>query len=620
MSKASIRSFELDRARPPTPKFDKCVIVPISACIYALIVAPLLIFVTTGPQHTLEGLMETRPENRIFWPAVAAISLILAVLKRSRLSKLTWPPHIICLLAYLAFAGASVAWAFRPELSFIRFAQEVMVVTSIVLPAMLAARTTDIMRGLFLCFAFASILNFFFVLGGHQVIVTYGAMEVEIGYPGYFTGKNYLGECAAIAFILSLHEMLNPGLRRALGIVVAIIATLLIFWSDSKTALGLALIAPFLAELTLLTIKLTRISPAIVLLSIPFCYAVLSRISGFNMNRVSYMLYGDSTFTGRTIIWDFAQAEIDRRPLLGWGYQSFWLVGPDAPSIVDAPGWVKSMPNAHNGYYDTMLELGYIGYALLVIFIIATLHAVGRVADRDPARARLVLSLALYIILFNYLESLWMRGFEFLWVVFVILAAEIGRYLQPFPPDGRSQAMGTARSTAPGLRRAGRGSARCPSTRSQHERRSASSSPPLRRPGCPATSNCVTTRHTSAGRSWRPCAYARPMPWPPPFSSCATAAVRLRKSQPSWPNPTARRGKRSSPISRPCCRARRQGRGDRMRGVRSRDITPRGRPRTGRVAGAAYPPAARCNAPIAPTRGRSNASPTSCRRARGSTY
>ena len=62
------------------------------------------------------------------------------------------------------------------------------------------------------------------------------------------------------------------------------------------------------------------------------------------------------------------------------------------------------MPNAHNGYYDTMLEMGYFGYALPLIFIIATLHAIGRVADRDPARARLLLSLALYIILYNALK------------------------------------------------------------------------------------------------------------------------------------------------------------------------------------------------------------------------
>jgi exopolysaccharide production protein ExoQ len=455
MSKASMHSFELGRARSPAPMIDKCAIVPILACVYASIVSPLLIFVTSGPTQTLQSMMETRPENRIFWPAMAAISVILAALNRSRLGRLTWPPpHIICLLAYLAFAGASVLWAFRPELSFIRFVQQAMVVTSIVLPAMLAARTTDMMRGLFLCFAIASILNVFFVLGGHPQIVD----KVNIGYPGYFLGKNYLGECAAIAFIMSLHEILYPGLRRALGIIVAVIATLLIFWSDSKTAFGLALIAPFLAGLTLITRKVTRISPAMLLLSIPFCYAVLSSISGFNMNRVSYILYGDSTFTGRTIMWDFAQYEIERRPLLGWGYQSFWLVGPDAPSIVDAPGWVRGMPNAHNGYYDTQLEMGYVGYALLVIFIIATLHAVGRVADRDPARAWLVLSLALYIILYNYLESLWMRGFEFVWVVFVILAAEIGRYWQPFPPGGRSHAVGTARTAAPQLR-AGRSSA-----------------------------------------------------------------------------------------------------------------------------------------------------------------
>ena len=91
------------------------------------------------------------------------------------------------------------------------------------------------------------------------------------------------------------------------------------------------------------------------------------------------------------------------------------------------------MPNAHNGYYDTTLERGYVGYYLLMIFIFATLHAIGRVAYRDAARAWLLLSVALYIVCFNYLESLWMRGYEFLWVVFLIVVAEIGRYWQPLP-------------------------------------------------------------------------------------------------------------------------------------------------------------------------------------------
>jgi O-antigen ligase len=102
------------------------------------------------------------------------------------------------------------------------------------------------------------------------------------------------------------------------------------------------------------------------------------------------------------------------------------------------------MPNAHNGYYDMMLEMGYLGFACLVVFITATLHAIGRVADRDPAKAWLVLSLLLFIVFYNYLETLWMHGFEFLWVVFVIVAADIGRNWRLAP---RTRAAGASRSS-----------------------------------------------------------------------------------------------------------------------------------------------------------------------------
>ena len=408
--------------------------VPLAACALAVMVFPLLDFFNPSSQEAVVSGV-ARPETRIFWPVMAAISIVLSAQNSSRLAKFTWPPHIICLLAYLVFAGASVLWAFSPESSFTRFFLQVMIVTSIVLPAMLAARTSDTMRGLFLCFAFASILNVFFVLGGTKTIVLnwgpHGLYSEYLGSPGYFSFKNYLGEFAAVAFLLSLHEICYPSWRRVWGIIGGVIATYLVFASNSKTAFGLALICPLLAGLTLFTRKISRISPAIILLSVPLFYIVLSNVSNFNMNRISYMLYGDATFTGRTIIWDFVKHEIERRPLLGWGYESFWLV-PGSPAVVEAPGWVKRMPNGHNGYYDTILDLGYLGLAFLVVFIIATLHAIGRVADRDPARAWLVLSLALYIILWNYLETLWMRGFEFLWVVFLIVASEIGRYWRPF--------------------------------------------------------------------------------------------------------------------------------------------------------------------------------------------
>ena len=76
------------------------------------------------------------------------------------------------------------------------------------------------------------------------------------------------------------------------GIIVVAVAFLLVYLSNSKTALGLALICPFIAVRTLIARKLTRISLAIILLSIPLCFALLSSVSNFNFERISYMLYG----------------------------------------------------------------------------------------------------------------------------------------------------------------------------------------------------------------------------------------------------------------------------------------------------------------------------------------
>src|SRR5437588_880230 len=110
----------------PTPKamIDKYSIIPILACVFTIIVSSL--------EYKLFDLSttETRLDNRLFWPVMAAISVILAVQRRSRLRK-PLPPHIICLLVYLAFAAASVLWSFNKEASFIRFSQQAMVITSI---------------------------------------------------------------------------------------------------------------------------------------------------------------------------------------------------------------------------------------------------------------------------------------------------------------------------------------------------------------------------------------------------------------------------------------------------------------------------------------------------------
>jgi len=288
----------MDGARSSTRTFDGYALIPILACVYATIVFPLII-VSCDPTDSA-CLMEARPESKVFWPVLAAIAVVLAV---RNFSRLRFPPHILWLFGYLALAGASVLWAFKPETSFIRFSQQAMIVVSIVVPAMLASRKADLVRGLFLCFALATILNVFFVLGRPPIDTKFATW----GYPGYFSGKNYLGECESIAILLALHETLHPGKRRVFGILIVFTAAVLLVLSNSKTAIGLAFLAPLLAGATLLLRRATRISPALILLSIPVCWLILTALTGFSIYRISYILYGDPTFTGRSIIWDFVR-------------------------------------------------------------------------------------------------------------------------------------------------------------------------------------------------------------------------------------------------------------------------------------------------------------------------
>ena len=417
-SPASMHSFRL---RAAAPIFDKYLIVMILAVAYCLIIDPMIGFIYPG------DIMSDRIENKFFWPPVTAIALGCWV--SGNRSRLTWPPHIVWLAAYLALAGASIVWAFKPAISFTRFGAEIMVLISIIVPAMLGARTADMMRPVFLCFALGSILNAVLILGGysHESV----SDTLKIGYPGYFVFKGILGEFAAFAFLLSLYEIVRSGRRRALGVIIAVISIYLVLLSESKGSFGCAVLAAIMATLVLSVCKKKRVSPAIVLLPLPICYFVLSKIVGNLIGRISWYIYGNYDLSGRAFIWYFVDSEIAKKPLLGWGYRSFWLVGPDAPPLTDAGGWISVMPSAHNGYLDTILDTGYIGLVLFLVFIFATFHAIGRVADRDPARAWLLLSIALFIALVNFLEAGWLRGTDVLWVMFVVVVAEAARYWQP---------------------------------------------------------------------------------------------------------------------------------------------------------------------------------------------
>ncbi|MBS0241802.1 MAG: O-antigen ligase family protein [Proteobacteria bacterium] len=386
------------------------------ACLFALLGGNLLLAISCD-RDDMACLIGDRIEGKIVWPLLSGLAVMAAVASGRKLSI---PTHVKWLIGYLALAGVSTAWSATPTVTAIRFLQQSMIVTSIVVPALALGRSGDMMRDLFLCCALGTVVNVLFVLNQQPTII-------PPGYPGLFTGKNILGQFAAVAFLLSVLEVFRRDGLRATGLVVGALAGFLLVVANSKTALGTTIIIPVFAAALLIVRRMVGLRPSLVLLGVLLLYWLISSVTSLNVYRLSYTLYGDSSFTGRTSIWDFVGIEIMKHKWIGWGYRSFWLSGPDAPSLVDGWGWVKTMPHSHNGYLDTILDTGYLGYAVMMIFIGATVDAIGRIVDHAPVKSWIMMSLALYVMCHNGLESTWFRGADVLWLFFVYLTAEAAR-------------------------------------------------------------------------------------------------------------------------------------------------------------------------------------------------
>ena len=115
----------------------------------------------------------------------------------------------------------------------------------------------------------------------------------------------------------------------------------------------------------------------------------------------------DVTLTGRTDLWEFGWRAISDNPLLGLGYQAFWVQGYDPAemlweefSIISRMGF-----NFHNTYIATAVEIGVVGLALEVFILYSALLSVLIWAARAPQPANAFLaSLLVLIVLRSFVE------------------------------------------------------------------------------------------------------------------------------------------------------------------------------------------------------------------------
>jgi exopolysaccharide production protein ExoQ len=228
-------------------------------------------------------------------------------------------------------------------------------------------------------------------------------------WKGIFSAKNYLGNMALFFLTMAVTYRPRSPLFRALR--VSQILFCLVAIAFSRAATSYMLTAVYIAYATTLrsvrTLRRKDYFVAFILLLVLFG-AVIAFVA-WQPDLLFSVLGKDSTLTGRTEIWNAVAGSIAKRPLLGYGYQAFWLgFKGESYRIILTVTW--ALGQAQNGFLDVMLEVGVGGLIIvLLLFGFAVRDAVAcLMQSADEAQLRAVewyFAIVMLTLIYNLDES-----------------------------------------------------------------------------------------------------------------------------------------------------------------------------------------------------------------------
>ena len=227
-------------------------------------------------------------------------------------------------------------------------------------------------------YAFDELLELFLILGTGTIVASivfalalpqYGLdmMGGHTGaWKGIFSAKNCLGNMALFFLTMAVSYRGRTLFLRSVRISQIIFCLVAIAFSRAATAYLLTAIY-LVYFVAMKTIHHFRKKDYFVL-----CILLLGALSVAAVMIVTtpdllFSLLGkDSSLTGRTAIWSSVIDSIAKRPLLGYGYQAFWLaLEGESYRVILTVSWV--LAQAQNGFLDVMLEMGAAGLAIVLL-------------------------------------------------------------------------------------------------------------------------------------------------------------------------------------------------------------------------------------------------------------
>ena len=274
------------------------------------------------------------------------------------------------------FAISSALWSIEPGISF-KLGIEFLLYTAM---GVGAARAQSLQSRIssFMCALLGGVL-LSVALRTTAVIGTTG----EIALIGVFGSKNNLANFVCLSMISSVSVLLDekqPRPLRGLALLGLMLDPGVLIKAHS---LGALLAGGAAIAVTLAFILLSRMSArqrnlvlplmAILLIGV-VCLIALALQQGFDLSTILAAAGKDVSLTGRTFLWSRARDYISVRPLLGVGYQSFWVQGHVEAEALWRFAQIQNRSgfHFHNLYYETAVELGQLGVAILGLSLVSS--------------------------------------------------------------------------------------------------------------------------------------------------------------------------------------------------------------------------------------------------------
>jgi exopolysaccharide production protein ExoQ len=213
-----------------------------------------------------------------------------------------------------------------------------------------------------------------------------------------------------------------------IGLLFAM-AVYLLAMVDSKTALACFVMASSLILMRMFPSAFRKpwLLTTMVVSMIALSYSIL--FLGVGSHAISEM-GRDTSLTGRTQVWDIV-IPFAVNPWIGAGYENFWI-GERLTAIVRAVG--AGLNQAHNGYIEIYLNIGWVGLLLLGAVIIYGYRNIMRGLREDPEMSGLKLAFFFICLVYNFTEAafkimspVWIT---FLWATIAVPMARVSATTQ----------------------------------------------------------------------------------------------------------------------------------------------------------------------------------------------